>query len=84
LFRGRQTLAVLARDVRSESQRSQGRPSDSIVGTAGGTNTVSGILEPLPHAEAMFIWNLTDRQRRELAERPYYIRIDRLAPNTRD
>jgi hypothetical protein len=70
-------LVVLGRDNRDGADRQRGRPSSTNLGTAdGGPVNVTGTIQGLPHAEAMYGWGLTNRDRDELLQRQVYIRAD--------
>ena len=71
-------LVVLERDRRDLVQRQNGTIADNpIAPVHGGQQAdITGTVSKLPRAEAMYSWGLTTRDRRELAERPIYIRAD--------
>lgn len=76
-------LVVLARDNRDGEMRQRGKPSSSGLGEirAGQQATVSGTVQKVPYAEAMYSWGLTNADRTELMDRPIYIRADSITPN---
>jgi hypothetical protein len=72
-------LVVLARDNRDGDERQRGEPSNSGV-RAGQQATVSGSIQRVPYAEAMYSWGLTNADRAELMERRIYLRADTVTP----
>ena len=80
---GRDVLAILRRDTRSEQERNEGRPSPNDIGfdLSGHRVTVSGVVKPLPPVEMRSSWNLTDQQTAALAHAPYSLRVDRVLPS---
>jgi hypothetical protein len=74
-------LVVLARDDRDGQERQRGEPSNSGVSVrAGQQATISGSIQRVPHAEAMYSWGLTNADRAELLERRIYLRADTVSP----
>jgi hypothetical protein len=63
-------LVVLTRDTRNGVERAHGDPGD--VRPVG--DVITGTIERLPHAEAMFSWGLTNADVARLNERPVYLR----------
>ena len=81
--RDNRLLVVLARDDRDGSTRQHGEPSGTAIGAirAGQQATVSGTVQRVPYAEAMYSWGLTNADRAELMDRPIYLRAERVTPN---
>jgi hypothetical protein len=75
-------LVVLARDDRDGATRQRGEPSTSGIGTvtAGQQATISGTIQRVPYAEAMYSWGLTNTDRAALMERRIYLRADTVSP----
>jgi hypothetical protein len=75
-------LAVTGRDTRDERQRQTGAPSDHRIQPvrAGERVTISGTVQRLPHAEAMYSWGLSNQDAAALREKYVYLRIDRVTP----
>jgi hypothetical protein len=73
-------LVVLSRDTRDGSARMRGEPVANALGTVEGAARakVSGRIEPIPHAEAMYSWGLTNADRKRLLDRPVYLRVTRI------
>ena len=73
-------LVVLARDNRDGETRQRGEPASTGLHQVqpGQQAAVSGTIERVPHAEAMYSWGLTNTDRRELMDRPIYVRADRV------
>ena len=73
-------LVVTARDNRSEVEHQRGEPASHGIEPirAGQRVTISGTVERLPWAEAMFSWGLTNGDVAELRRRNVYIRADRI------
>jgi hypothetical protein len=67
-------LVVLARDTRDGLQRQRGEPGGVATGVDADGELISGTIERLPHAEAMFSWGLTNADVARLKERPVYLR----------
>jgi hypothetical protein len=80
---GNRLLVVLARDTRSGVERQTGEPSHHqiIPVRAGQQATISGVIRPVPYAEATDSWNLTRQDVEELAERKVYVRAERVSSN---
>jgi hypothetical protein len=75
-------LVVLARDDRDGAERQRGEPSNSSINSlrAGQQATISGSIERVPYAEAMYSWGLTNADRAELMERRIYLRANTVRP----
>lgn len=74
-------LVVLARDDRDDQERQHGDASSGSGGVhAGQRATVSGTIQRVPYAEAMYSWGLTNADRAELMERRIYLRADAVTP----
>jgi hypothetical protein len=72
-------LVVISRDQRDAAMRQRGlAPGNTI--QAEGDAMVTGTVQRLPHAEAMYSWGLTNADVAELSRRPLYVRIDRAQP----
>ena len=72
-------LVVIGRDQRSEEDRNDSRPADRALPVeVNGTVRLEGVVEPVPSDEAMFSWGLTASDRRRLARRGVYLRVDRI------
>lgn len=71
-------LVVISRDTRDGAERQRGEGSASGVRPvrAGETAVISGTIERVPYAEAMYSWGLTTRDRSELMDRRIYLRAD--------
>ncbi len=76
-------LVVLARDTRSGVERQAGEPSAHRIlpVRAGQQATISGVIRPIPYAEATDSWNLTRQDVEELAARKVYVRAERVSSN---
>lgn len=76
--RDNRLLVVLARDTRDGEERQRGEPSNSGVSAlqAGQATTISGTIQKVPYAEAMYSWGLTNADRTELMDRRIYLRAD--------
>ena len=74
-------LVVLGRDNRNGTTRQQGESATNSVGRvqAGQQATVSGTIQKVPYAEAMYSWGLTNADRSELMDRPIYLRADNVS-----
>ncbi len=74
-------LVVTARDNRSEVEHQRGEPASHAIEPiqAGQRVTISGTVQRLPWAEAMFSWGLTNGDVAELRRRNVYIRADRIS-----
>ena len=78
-FAADEILIVINRGARSGIQRQVGAPSDTdFTPPPRGLVTVSGVIEPLPYAEAMHSWGLTRRDVAVVQERQVYLRVDRV------
>jgi hypothetical protein len=77
-------LVVLARDSRDGQERQRGQPSTVGIGEvrAGQRAGISGSIQRVPYAEAMYSWGLTSADRDELMERRIYLRADDVTPGT--
>jgi len=77
---GRRALVVLKRDTRTDAQRQNGEPpTHHIEPLRGGDRVrITGTVDRLPHAEAMYSWNLSTRDAAELRRSYAYIRADRV------
>ena len=74
-------LVVIGRDTRSGAERQRGEPSgDALSVPVRGVAVLRGLIEPLPHAEAMFSWRLTRRDIAVAHERGVYLRVDEVVP----
>ena len=74
-------LVVLARDNRDAENRQRGGSSSSGVNLrAGQQATISGSIQRVPYAEAMYSWGLTNADRAELMDRRIYLRADSVSP----
>ena len=71
-------LVVLARDDRDGEDRQRGEPSNTALGSLRGGQqaTISGSIQRVPYAEAMYSWGLTKADRTELMERRIYLKAD--------
>ena len=71
-------LVVLARDNRDGETRQRGEPASTGLGQVqpGRQAAISGTIERVPYAEAMYSWGLTNNDRRELMDRRIYVRAD--------
>ena len=76
--RDNRLLVVMSRDIREGAERQRGEPSTHhIVPVHGGQRAaISGVIRPMPKAEARYSWNLTKDDERELADRKVYIAAD--------
>lgn len=76
--RDNRLLVVLARDNRDGATRQEGRPGSTglTIPEAGQQATISGTIQRVPYAEAMYSWGLTNADRAELMERRIYLRAD--------
>ena len=74
---GRDLLVVINRDTRSSAERQQGFPSDSALGTVSDPTQliVSGVIDPVPYAEATYGWALTREDAALLNRRGAYLRV---------
>jgi hypothetical protein len=80
--RDNRLLVVLARDDRDGETRQLGGPAGGISRTMDGTQaTISGTIQRVPYAEAMYSWGLTNADRDELMDRRIYLRADRVSAN---
>ena len=79
---GRRILVVPNRDRRTDAQRQQGIPAmNGITGRVGsGMVLITGRVEPLPHPEAMYSWNLTAGDRNSLKSEQVYLRGETVRP----
>jgi hypothetical protein len=74
-------LVVFARDDRDGAERQRGEPSNSgVAPRAGQQAAISGSIQRVPYAEAMYSWGLTNTDRAELMERRIYLRADTVTP----
>jgi hypothetical protein len=75
-------LVVLARDDRGGEDRQRGEPSNTGVSglRAGQQATISGTIQRVPYAEAMYSWGLTNADRAELMDRRIYVKADSVTP----
>ncbi len=74
-------LVVFARDDRDGAERQRGEPSNSgVAPRAGQQAAISGSIQRVPYAEAMYSWGLTSTDRAELMERRIYLRADTVTP----
>jgi hypothetical protein len=71
-------LIVLTRDARDGAERQRGEPHTLDVPAVADRALVSGTIERIPHAEAMFSWRLTNHDAAELSDRPIYLRVDEI------
>jgi hypothetical protein len=70
-------LAVVSRDTRTAPATSEGTRSHIDDDDLDSRRAVlTGVIETLPHAEAMYSWNLTESDRSALRKRPIYFRVD--------
>lgn len=71
-------LVVLARDDRDGQERQRGEPSSTGISAmkAGQQATISGTIQRVPYAEAMYSWGLTTADRSELMDRRIYVKAD--------
>jgi hypothetical protein len=71
-------LVVLARDNRDGQTRQVGESSSTGLGALrpGQQATVSGSIQQVPYAEAMYSWGLTNADRSELMDRRIYLKAD--------
>jgi hypothetical protein len=76
-------LVVLGRDNRDARERQLGLlPRHGIAPVhAGQQATISGSVQPLPKAEEMYSWRLTQPDYDELRDRKLYIRADTVTTN---
>jgi len=73
----RDILVVIERDRRTQEDRDSSRPADrAFPVNVDGVVQMEGAVEPVPSAEGMFSWGLTERDRRRVAERGVYLRVD--------
>ena len=71
-------LVVIDRDHRNTVQRQDGELAGNNIAPvhSGQQADISGTIEKVPTAEQMYSWSLTTEDKRELAERPIYIRAE--------
>jgi hypothetical protein len=71
-------LVVLARDSRPTRslQDEESASTDLALVRAGQRATVTGTIQRVPHPEGMYSWGLTNADRRDLMERPIYLKAD--------
>jgi hypothetical protein len=71
-------LVVMERDRRTGAERQRGEPAMHYISPvhAGQQADIAGSIQKVPYEEAMYSWGLSTLDRRELAERPIYIRAD--------
>jgi hypothetical protein len=76
-------LVRLGRDNRNENARQLGVESHHGISPvhAGQQATISGSVQPLPKAEEMYRWRLTESDYAELLDRKLYIRADAVTTN---
>ena len=81
-YEGQPTLVVTARDTRDGDDRVTGQPPQHGVAPVkrGQHVRLAGTLLPLPHAEGMFSWGLTNHDTALLRQRPVFIHADRITP----
>jgi hypothetical protein len=81
-FEDHPLLVVLSRDTRDGRMRQAGEPPTRFLEIPDNIDTavVSGKIERIPHAEAMFSWGLTNHDVDQLFDRPVYLRVDRVTP----
>ena len=74
-------LVVLGRDTRGGAARQHGSPSTHWVVPVrrGQRAAISGVVRPMPKAEEIHGWDLTEHERKDLADRKVYIRADTVA-----
>jgi hypothetical protein len=79
---GRRLLVVVNRDRRTDAQRYVGVPAlHGIANLEPNVPvTVRGRVEPLPHAEAMYSWNLTEADLAALRRETSYLRAETVTP----
>ena len=76
----RDILVVIERDLRTQEDRDGSRPADrALPVNVDGIVQMQGVVEPVPSAEGMFSWGLTEQDRRRVAGRGVYLRVDRVA-----
>jgi len=75
-------LVVLQRDRRNDMQRQVSAVADNGIAPvhSGQSATVTGTIQVIPSPEEMTSWGLTSHDKSELAERPIYIRAEKLEP----
>lgn len=74
-------LVVLSRDDRDGVERQRGEPSNTSVNALkpGQQATISGSIQRVPYAEAMYSWGLTNADRSELMDRRIYLKADTIS-----
>jgi hypothetical protein len=79
-----QILVVMNRDRRSGEERQQGLPAPHGIKRAEGlaSATISGVIEPVPDAEATYSWALTRADRVALGRAGAYLRAESVIPDT--
>ena len=76
----RDLLVVIGRDQRTQEDRDSSRPADRALPiNLDGVVQLKGVIEAVPSAEGMFSWGLTERDRRRVADRGVYLRVDQVA-----
>jgi hypothetical protein len=74
-------LVVLGRENRDSATRQRGGPSTAVgLVPVGERAVVSGSIQRVPYAEAMYSWGLTSDDRTELMDRRIFLRADSVAP----
>jgi hypothetical protein len=78
-------LVVVRRDRRDGVQRQEGTVATHGITPvhAGETATVVGRIQKLPQPEEMYSWGLTATDKKQLADRPIYIRADTVTADGR-
>jgi hypothetical protein len=82
-FPDNRLLVVISRDTRDGRTRQLGEISPNAIVVPqepGQVAVISGHIQPIPYAEAMFSWGLTNPDRAQLRERPIYLKADRVSP----
>lgn len=77
-------LVVLARDRRDGATRQRGEPNAADLSSTAGQAAISGTVQRLPHAEAMYSWRLTNHDAAELSRRPIYLHVTEVKPAGED
>ncbi|HEX5107447.1 MAG TPA: hypothetical protein VFV95_03335 [Vicinamibacterales bacterium] len=79
----RDMLVVINRDLRTQEDRDGSRPAErALPVNAEGIVRLDGVVERVPSAEGMFSWGLTDSDRRRLASRGVYLRVEQISSET--
>lgn len=73
-------LVVMERDRRNDEQRQRGELASHGISPVhkGQQADIAGTVRKVPSREEMYSWGLTNRDRRELADRPIYISADKV------